>query len=55
MNPLLATSAILVNSIPALMAAPPGLKYVTDLPAASWCDSLRLAWPGDRALAHSTP
>jgi 2,4-diaminopentanoate dehydrogenase len=45
MDPLLATSAMLVNSIPALMAAPPGLKAVTDLPAAAWCPSLDLDWP----------
>ncbi|MGH2991783.1 MAG: NAD(P)H-dependent amine dehydrogenase family protein [Solirubrobacterales bacterium] len=40
MDPLLATSAMLVNSIPALLSAPPGLKAVTDLPAAA-------AWIGD--------
>ena len=53
MNPLLATSAILVNSIPALLAAPPGLKCVTDLPAAAWSRSLQLDWPGDLTAALS--
>jgi 4-hydroxy-tetrahydrodipicolinate reductase len=36
MNPLFATAAMLVNSIPALVAFAPGLKSVTDLPAAAW-------------------
>jgi hypothetical protein len=36
MDPLLATSAMLVNSIPALFAFTPGLKSVTDLPSAAW-------------------
>lgn len=41
MNPLLATSAMLVNSIPALMAFPPGLKSVTDLPSAAWIGDIQ--------------
>lgn len=36
MSPLLATAAMLVNSIPALLAFSPGLKSVTDLPSAAW-------------------
>ena len=36
MSPLFATAAMLVNSIPALRAFAPGLKAVTDLPAAAW-------------------
>ena len=36
MSPLYATAAMLVNSIPALRAFAPGLKAVTDLPAATW-------------------
>ena len=41
MNPLLATAAMLVNSIPALVAFAPGLKSVTDLPAAAWIGDVR--------------
>jgi 2,4-diaminopentanoate dehydrogenase len=40
MDAILATSAELVNSLPALMRAEPGLKTVTDLPPAT-------AWIGD--------
>jgi hypothetical protein len=40
MDPLLATSAQIVNSIPAVRAATPGLKAVTDIPAPA-------AWLGD--------
>lgn len=40
MDAILATSAVLVNSIPGVVAAPPGLKSVKDLPAAA-------AWLGD--------
>lgn len=36
MSPLYATAAMLVNSIPALRTFSPGLKAVTDLPAAAW-------------------
>jgi hypothetical protein len=36
MNPLFATAAMLINSIPALIRSAPGLKSVTDLPAATW-------------------
>lgn len=37
MDAILATSAVLVNSIPVVLAAEPGLKAVTDLPvAAAW-------------------
>jgi hypothetical protein len=36
MSPLYATAAMLINSIPALRAFAPGLKAVTDLPAATW-------------------
>lgn len=35
MDAILATSAVLVNSIPGVMAAPAGLKSVKDLPAAA--------------------
>lgn len=39
MDPLLATSAILVNSIPGVLSGPPGLRTVSDLPAAAaWAD-----------------
>jgi hypothetical protein len=41
MNPLLATAAMLVNSIPALIAFAPGLKSVTDLPAAAWIGDIQ--------------
>jgi 4-hydroxy-tetrahydrodipicolinate reductase len=41
MNPLLATSAMLANSIPALVTLAPGLKSVTDLPAAAWIGDIR--------------
>jgi len=40
MDAILATSAVLVNSIPGVVAAPAGLKSVKDLPAAT-------AWLGD--------
>jgi 4-hydroxy-tetrahydrodipicolinate reductase len=40
MDAILATSAVLVNSIPGVVAAPPGLKSVKDLPAAT-------AWLGE--------
>lgn len=40
MDAIVATSAVLVNSIPAVVAAPAGLKSVKDLPAAA-------AWLGD--------
>ena len=40
MDAMLATSAVLVNSIPGVVMAPPGLKSVKDLPAAT-------AWLGD--------
>ena len=40
MDAVLATSAELVNSLPALIQAEPGLKTVKDLPAAT-------AWLGD--------
>jgi 4-hydroxy-tetrahydrodipicolinate reductase len=36
MDAILATSAVLVNSIPVVLAAEPGLKSVTELPAAAW-------------------
>lgn len=40
MDPLLATSAILVNSIPCVLGGSPGLRTVTDLPAAAaWIDA----------------
>lgn len=43
MDALLATSAHLVNSAPAVLAAPPGLKSVKDLPvAAAWLGGLDL-------------
>lgn len=39
MDAILATSAVLVNSIPGVVAAAPGLKSVKDLPAAAaWLD-----------------
>jgi 4-hydroxy-tetrahydrodipicolinate reductase len=41
MNPLLATAAMLVNSIPALFAFSPGLKSVVDLPSAAWIGDIR--------------
>jgi 2,4-diaminopentanoate dehydrogenase len=41
MSPLLATAAMLVNSIPALLACPAGLKSVTDLPAATWIGDIQ--------------
>jgi 4-hydroxy-tetrahydrodipicolinate reductase len=41
MNPLLATAGMLVNSIPALLAFEPGLKTVTDLPAATWIGDIQ--------------
>jgi 4-hydroxy-tetrahydrodipicolinate reductase len=36
MSPLFATAAMLINSVPALRIFAPGLKAVTDLPAAAW-------------------
>ena len=46
MDAVLATSAVLVNSIPAVVAAEPGLRPVTDLPAAAaWLGEARLARP----------
>lgn len=45
----IATASVVVNSIPRVLSAPPGLHTMLSLPMACWSQRVRLPTPGSRA------